>query len=68
MRKLVYKITEDTDTSQYISHIEFITDRTSEWTEEQYMRNRDPRITKMELLSNEETQEKEPTSRKAELG
>ena len=30
MRKLVYKITEDTDTSQYISHIEFITDRTSE--------------------------------------
>ena len=37
-------------------------------TEEQYMRNRDPRITKMELVSNEETQEKEPTSRKAKLG
>ena len=40
MRKLVYKITEEKEQSQSIYHIEFITDRTPEWTEQQYLRNR----------------------------
>tara|TARA_B100000035_G_scaffold95217_1_gene80696 strand:- start:787 stop:990 length:204 start_codon:yes stop_codon:yes gene_type:complete len=67
MRKLVYKITEEKSQSQSIYHIEFITDRTPEWTESQYLRNRDTSTT-MELVSDEETKEKEPTSRKVELG
>ena len=66
MRKLVYKITEEKSQSQSIYHIEFITDRTSEWTEQQYLRNRSN--TFMELVSDEETEEKEPTSRKVKLG
>ena len=66
MRKLVYKITEEKSQSQSIYHIEFITDRTSEWTEQQYLRNRSN--TFMELVSDEETEEKEPTSRKVSLG
>ena len=65
MRKLIYKITEETDTSKDILYIEFITDR---GTETQYMRNRNPMVTKMELVSDEETKEKEPTSRKAFMG
>ena len=66
MRKLVYKITEEKSQSQSIYHIEFITDRTSEWTEQQYLRNRSN--TFMELVSDEETEEKEPTSREVSLG
>lgn len=66
MRKLIYKITEEKEQSQSIYHIEFITDRTSEWTEQQYLRNRSN--TFMELVSDEETEEKEPTSRKVKLG
>ena len=32
MRKLVYKILEETPNSQTIKFIEFITDRTPQWT------------------------------------
>ena len=67
MRKLTYKITEEKSQSQSIYHIEFITDRTPEWTESQYLRNRDTSTT-MELVSDEETKEKEPTSREVKLG
>ena len=66
MKKLIYKITEEKEQSQSIYHIEFITDRTPEWTEEQYLRNRSNTI--MELVSDEETEEKEPTSREVKLG
>ena len=66
MRKLVYKITEEKSQSQSIYHIEFITDRTPEWTESQYLRNRDTSTT-MELVSDEETKEK-PVSREVKLG
>ena len=57
MRKITFKI-EDTTSSK---NIEFITDRTSEWTEEQYSRNREPLT--MELISDEETKKTEPLSR-----
>ena len=63
MRKLVYKVTED-DTNHY--HLEFITDRTPAWTEQQYTRHRIN--CKMELLSNETTKETEPISREVGLG
>lgn len=63
MRKLVYKVTED-DTNYY--HLEFITDRTPAWTEQQYTRHRIN--CKMELLSNETTKETEPISREVGLG
>jgi len=66
MRKLVYKITEEKEQSQSIYHIEFITDRTPEWTEEQYLRNRSNTI--MELVSDEETEEQEGLSREVKLG
>ena len=66
MRKLKYKVVEDTSTSQKIYYIEFITDRGSEWTEEEYLRHRPNAI--MELLSDEETEEKEPLSRETKLG
>lgn len=66
MRKLIYKITEEKEQSESIYHIEFITDRTSEWTEEQYLRNRSNTI--MELISDEETEEQEGLSREVELG
>ena len=66
MRKLVYKITEEKEQSQSIYHIEFITDRTTEWTEKEYLRNRSNTV--MELVSDEETEEKEPTSREVKLG
>ena len=49
MRKLIFKIEDNTSSKQ----IEFITDRTPEWTEEQYTRNREPLT--MELISNEAT-------------
>ena len=66
MRKLIYKITEEKIQSQSIYHIEFITDRTPEWTEKEYLRNRSNTI--MELVSNEETEEQESLSREIELG
>ena len=62
MRKLTYKITELSNTYG----LEFITDRTPEWTEQQYIRHRS-NIT-MELISNETTEEKEPISREVKLG
>lgn len=62
MKKLIYKITEDD--KQY--SLEFITDRTTEWTEQQYTRHRIN--CKMELISNETTEEKEPISREVRLG
>jgi len=62
MKKLIYKITEDD--KQY--SLEFITDRTPEWTEQQYTRHRIN--CKMELISNETTEEKEPISREVRLG
>ncbi|NDB29720.1 hypothetical protein EB155_08105 [archaeon] len=66
MRKLTYKIKTETDSSQTIEIKEFITDRTPEWTEEQYLRNRSNTI--MELVSDEVTEEKEAVSREIELG
>ena len=66
MRKLIYKITEEKEQSQSIYHIEFITDRTPEWTEQQQLRHRSNTL--MELVSDEETEEKEPTSREVKLG
>jgi hypothetical protein len=66
MRKLIYKIIEEKEQSQSIYHIEFITDRTPEWTEQQYLRNRSNTL--MELVSNEEAEEQESVSREVELG
>ena len=63
MRKLVYKITESRNEPY---HIEFITDRTPQWTEEQYTRHRPGCV--MELISNETTEEKESLSREVGLG
>jgi hypothetical protein len=57
MRKITFKIEDSTSTK----NIEFITDRTVEWTEEQYTRNREPLT--MEVISNEATEETEPLSR-----
>ena len=66
MRKLIYKIIEEKEQSQSIYHIEFITDRTPEWTEQQYLRNRSNTL--MELVSNEEAEEQESVSREVKLG
>lgn len=63
MRKLTYNIIEETDKTQTIQTIYFITDRTPKWTEEQYLRNR--ANTKMTLISDEEIEEQEPTSGQA---
>tara|TARA_B110000967_G_C18346309_1_gene299080 strand:+ start:322 stop:501 length:180 start_codon:yes stop_codon:yes gene_type:complete len=57
MRKITFKIEDSTSTK----NIEFITDRTPQWTEEQYSRNREPLT--MELISNEATKETEAVSR-----
>jgi hypothetical protein len=62
MRKLIYNVTDGDE--RYT--LEFITDRTPEWTEQQYTRNRIN--CKMELISNETTKEKEPLSREVRLG
>ena len=62
MRKLTYKIKEESNTYG----LEFITDRSDKWTKEQYTRNRKPLT--MELISDETTKEKEPISRKIKLG
>ena len=61
MRKLVFRIANEGEQSQSIKNIEFITDRTPEWTEEQYTRNREPLT--MELISDEATKETEAVSR-----
>ena len=66
MRKLTYKIVEETTNSQTHKFIEFITDRTPQWTEEQYLRNRTN--TTMELIGDEETEETEPISRESRVG
>ena len=66
MRKLTYKIVEETTNSQTHKFIEFITNRTPQWTEEQYLRNRIN--TTMELIGDEETKETEPISREVRLG
>jgi hypothetical protein len=61
MRKLRYRIQEETENSQTNKFIEFVTDRTPQWTEKQYLRNRSN--TTMELVSDEETEQTEPISR-----
>jgi len=66
MRKLTYKILEETNNSQTHKFIEFVTDRTPQWTEEQYLRNRSN--TTMELIGDEESEETEPISRESRLG
>ena len=66
MRKLTYKIVEETDRTQSIKWIEFITDRTPIWTESQYLRNRTN--TTMELVGDEESEVTEPISRESRLG
>ena len=61
MRKLTYKISRRNRKLTNTKFIEFITDRTPQWTEEQYLRNRVN--TTMELIGDEETEETEPISR-----
>ena len=63
MKKLVFLIKEINSAPKVI---EFITDRTPEWTIEQYGRNRLP--LEMELIKDEETEETEPVSREVDLG
>ena len=62
MRKYIYQIIEGSESK----FVEFITDRTSNWTEQQYLRNRTN--TTMNLISDEATEEKEAVSREIELG
>lgn len=62
MRKLTFEIVEGNESK----YIEFITDRTPIWTEQQYLRNRSN--TQMYLISDEETEEERPLSREVELG
>lgn len=66
MRKLLFKVVEETPNSQTTKFVEFITNRTPIWTEEQYLRNRTN--TTMELIGDEETEETEPISREVRLG
>jgi len=62
MRKLIYNVTDGDE--RYT--LEFITDRTPEWTEQQYTRHRIN--CRMELISNETTEEQKPLSREVGLG
>ena len=62
MRKLIYNVTDGDE--RYT--LEFITNRTPEWTEQQYTRHRIN--CRMELISNETTEEKKPLSREVGLG
>jgi hypothetical protein len=62
MRKLIYNVTDGDE--RYT--LEFITDRTPEWTEQQYTRHRIN--CRMELISNETTEEQKPISREIGLG
>ena len=57
MRKLTYTITESGETYNMV----FITDRTPQWTESQYMRHR---ICEMVLVGDEPTEETKATSYK----
>jgi len=57
MRKLTYLITHGSELQQ----IEFITDRTPEWTVEQYTRHRN---CTMELIGNEPTEETESKTKR----
>ena len=63
MRKLVFLITEQNEAPKAI---EFITDRSPEWTIEQYGRNRLP--LEMELIKDEESEEEIQISREVDLG
>ena len=63
MRKLVFLITEQNEAPKVI---EFITDRSPEWTIEQYGRNRLP--LEMELIKDEESEEEIQISREVDLG
>lgn len=56
MRKLTFEVFDE---GEYYG-MEFITDRTPQWTEEQYMRNRN---CTMRLVGNEPTEETEATSK-----
>ena len=58
MRKLTYVVTEGNESYS----MEFITDRTPKWTEEQYMRHRKDCI--MVLIDDLETDETEAKSYK----
>jgi len=62
MRKLIYNVTDGDE--RYT--LEFITDRTPEWTEQQYTRHRIN--CRMELIKNETTEEQKPISREVGLG
>jgi hypothetical protein len=62
MRKLIYNVTDGDE--RYT--LEFITDRTPEWTEQQYTRHRIN--CRMDLISNETTEEQKPISREVGLG
>ena len=66
MRKLLFKVVENTPNSQTTKFVEFITNRTPIWTEEQYLRNRTN--TTMELIGDEKTEETETISREVRLG
>lgn len=57
MRKLTYLITQGSE----LQRIEFITDRTPEWTVEQYTRHRN---CTMELIGNEPTEETESKTKR----
>jgi len=57
MRKLTYLITQGSE----LQKIEFITDRTPEWTVEQYTRHRN---CTMELIGNEPTEETESKTKR----
>ena len=61
MNKLTYLITEGDETYS----MEFITDRTASWTEQQYLRNRTNCT--MNLIAEEPTDETEPTARKVDF-
>jgi hypothetical protein len=61
MIKLTYLITEEDESYG----MEFITDRTPQWTEQQYMRNRSN--IEMNLIGEEPTDETEPTARKVDF-
>ena len=51
MRKITFKIEEGSTTK----NVEFITDRTADWTMEQYQRNKEPM--KMVVIDDSETTE-----------
>lgn len=63
MRKFLFKIT---NTKKEVYFLECISDRAASWTKEQYLRHRGGY--QMELISDEETEEKTAVSREVELG